>query len=84
LQEAVSNVLDNSFACGFTKAWVRIFTQTPSQVSFAFAQQRVFSAWRYNFVEDNGPGILEEDRQAISLIEAERDTHSCGTGTGLT
>jgi signal transduction histidine kinase len=87
LQEAVSNVLDNSFKYVVLPKPGSTFSRNPSpQVCLRLSPNSGSLAPGVTIlVEDNGPGILEEDRQAI-FARGFRAAATCsvgGTGIGL-
>jgi signal transduction histidine kinase len=87
LQEAVSNVLDNSFKYVVLPKPGSAFSRNPSpQVSLRLSPNSGSLAPGVTIlVEDNGPGILEEDRQAIfdRGFRAAATRSVGGTGIGL-
>jgi signal transduction histidine kinase len=87
LQEAVSNVLDNSFKYVVLPKPGSAFSRNPSpQVRLRLSPNSGSLAPGVTIlVEDNGPGILEKDRQAIfdRGFRAAATRSVAGTGIGL-
>jgi signal transduction histidine kinase len=87
LQEAVSNVLDNSFKYVVLPKPGSVFSRNPSpQVCLRLSPNSGSLAPGVTIlVEDNGPGILEKDRQAIfdRGFRAAATRSVAGTGIGL-
>jgi signal transduction histidine kinase len=87
LQEAVSNVLDNSFKYVVLPKLGSAFSRNPSpQVRLRLSPNSgSLTPGVTIVVEDNGPGILEKDRQAIfdRGFRAAATSSVGGTGLGL-
>jgi signal transduction histidine kinase len=87
LQEAVSNVLDNSFKYVVLPKPGSAFSRNPSpQVQLRLSPNiGSLGPGVTILVEDNGPGVLEEDRQAIfdRGFRAAATRSVGGTGIGL-
>jgi signal transduction histidine kinase len=88
LQEAVSNVLDNSFKYVVLPKPGSVFSRNPSpqvRVRLSPNSGSRLAPGVTILVEDNGPGILQEDRMAIfdRGFRASATRSVAGTGIGL-